>query len=204
MHGRRNLQQMGPADGRATTPTLSLGVPRGGRRAPAPDGTVPAMSSTAARRADLAIRATDNDAMGSRLSAVMQGYIPADPYTRLLASSEASTSAMLARRSPIINIGTYLRCMAVDRIVGRFLTQKGGGPKQIVSLGAGSDSRFWRLQSQDQLAEKLLHYIELDFPELTAAKIDRIRRNDALSSVLSHVSQIEKGEIALKFSLVLH
>ncbi|PWN34968.1 S-adenosyl-L-methionine-dependent methyltransferase, partial [Meira miltonrushii] len=127
-----------------------------------------------------AIRSTDNDAMGSRLSAIMQRYIPGDPFTPMLASNEASTSATISRRSPIINIGTYLRSRAIDRLVHNFLVQS-NSPKQILSLGAGSDSRFWRLES-DPAITTLSHYVELDFPHLTTAKVGRIRRRQELAA----------------------
>ena len=39
-------------------------------------------------------------------------------------------------------MGTHHRTIAIDRVVDSFL--KNGG-KQVVSLGAGSDTRFWRL-----------------------------------------------------------
>lgn len=55
----------------------------------------------------------------------------------------------LVRRPPIINIGTYLRCVALDRFVEAFLLAGGNAAEgrgvQIVSVGAGSDARYWRL-----------------------------------------------------------
>lgn len=57
-------------------------------------------------------------------------------------------NTLSARKSPLINVGTHHRTYAIDRLVERFL-EKGG--KQIVSLGAGSDTRFWRLMVCDHL-----------------------------------------------------
>ena len=39
-------------------------------------------------------------------------------------------------------MGTHHRTVAIDLLVDRFLE---AGGKQIVSLGAGSDTRYWRL-----------------------------------------------------------
>ena len=46
----------------------------------------------------------------------------------------------------MINVGTYLRTRGIDHLVDQFLeaAEEDGG--QIVSLGAGSDSRFWQLR----------------------------------------------------------
>lgn len=79
-------------------------------------------------------------------SAVSLGYLD-DPFTALLyraprlGQGEASSS----RRSPLINVGTHHRTKAIDLLVDRFL-EEAGASSQIVSLGAGSDSRFWRIK----------------------------------------------------------
>lgn len=51
------------------------------------------------------------------------------------------------KRPPLINIGTHARTTGVDELVRRFLLgpAKAAGGGQIVSLGAGSDTRFWRI-----------------------------------------------------------
>lgn len=190
-------------------PKLSLGLPRGhGRSKPGSNsgGSTngkPPQSQTAKQRADIAIRSTDNDAMGSRLSAIMQRYIPGDPFTPMLASNEASTSATISRRSPIINIGTYLRSRSIDRLVQNFLIQS-DSPKQIISLGAGSDSRFWRLQS-DPTIKTLSHYFELDFSNLTTAKVARIRRRQELATGIGQHPWISEDQTCLqteRYSLI--
>ncbi|KAF8584278.1 S-adenosyl-L-methionine-dependent methyltransferase [Ramaria rubella] len=60
---------------------------------------------------------------------------------------------------------------------------------QIVSLGAGSDTRFWRiatgpLSQNEKLRALLACYLELDFPEITTSKIHAIQQKKELSSVL--------------------
>ena len=93
-------------------------------------------------RGDAAIRETDNDAAGARLSAVQKGYLN-DPYIRYL----VPRAHLLPPRPPLINIGTYVRTTAIDALVHQWLQiSEGTGQKcQIVSLGAGSDTRYWRI-----------------------------------------------------------
>jgi len=69
----------------------------------------------------------------------------------------------IVKRYPIINRGTYVRTTAIDRLVKRFLDTEPGHPKQIISLGAGSDTRFWRLCCNADDASSSVVYHELDF-----------------------------------------
>lgn len=85
-------------------------------------------------------RATDNDAAIARLSAVRKGYLP-DPYIAAL----IPRAHLQQPRPPLINIGTYLRTRTIDLLLDDWFRLAGRHKVQIVSLGAGSDSRFWRL-----------------------------------------------------------
>ena len=67
-----------------------------------------------------------------------------------------------------------MRTTAIDRLVDRFLGAKPSGRKQIISLGAGSDTRFFRLKQN--FPDTDLVYHELDFPSNTTAKIKQLRR----------------------------
>ena len=89
---------------------------------------------------DAAIRATDNDAAAARLSAVQKGYL-VDPYIAAL----VPRAHLQQPRPPLINIGTYLRARGIDDLLDAWFRLAGGHKVQVVSLGAGSDTRFWRL-----------------------------------------------------------
>jgi [phosphatase 2A protein]-leucine-carboxy methyltransferase len=91
---------------------------------------------------DSAIRETDNDAALARLSAVQKRYLE-DPYIRYL----VPRARLAPARSPLINIGTYVRTSALDALIHQWLhlSERTGQKCQIVSLGAGSDTRFWRI-----------------------------------------------------------
>lgn len=70
-------------------------------------------------------------------SAVALGYLD-DPYAALLHRGAR------VRKAPLINVGTHHRTYALDAVADSFLAAA-GPDAQVVSLGAGSDTRFWRL-----------------------------------------------------------
>jgi [phosphatase 2A protein]-leucine-carboxy methyltransferase len=76
-----------------------------------------------------------------------------------------------------------VRTTALDRLVNAFLSSSPEARKQIISFGAGSDTRYFRLR-QTLPASTLanLVYHEIDFPAVTAPKITSILRNQFLPS----------------------
>ena len=99
------------------------------------------------------MRATDSDALVSRIAAARAGYLPPDPYAQLLAPDASAD----ARRPPLINIGTYLRAHEMDARVSQFVDAAAPASVQIVSLGAGSDTRFWRLVAVRRACQQRPH-----------------------------------------------
>ncbi|CED83439.1 Carboxymethyl transferase [Phaffia rhodozyma] len=147
-----------------------------------------AESSIDAMTPDEAIRSTDGDAALSRLSAVSQGYLE-DPFASFFVRGRPTKSQYL--RPPLINIGTHARTLGIDELVRSFLSGPAQGGGQIISLGAGSDTRFWRLQSDPVLKSSIHKYIELDFPEITRQKAGFIRKSKALSDPLGPIESIK-------------
>lgn len=88
---------------------------------------------------DAAIRSTDGDAAQARLSAVRKGYLTDDPFISFF----LARARFLPPRPPLINVGTFIRATAIDKLVNGWI--EANDQVQIVSLGAGSDTRFWRL-----------------------------------------------------------
>ncbi|KAL4914936.1 leucine carboxyl methyltransferase 1 [Aspergillus aurantiobrunneus] len=142
---------------------------------------------------DRVVQGTDNDASVSRLSAVELGYLE-DPFARALTPPGLET-----RRLPIINRGTYVRTTAIDQLVASFLgltadsnptwkTKK----KQIISLGAGSDTRVFRLLSLCSAPDLVYH--EIDFAVNNAAKIKAIRGSPLLQRVLGRPEEVAISE----------
>ncbi|THX31267.1 leucine carboxyl methyltransferase [Aureobasidium pullulans] len=157
------------------------GLRRGrGRRLPF-DPDAPEEDPQHAR--DKIIRSTDGDASNSRLSAVALGYLQDDYATCFL-------QGQIPRRYPLINRGTYVRTTAIDRLVDQFLattidaqgTHDSAAPvAQIISLGAGSDTRFFRLSPARRQA---LLYHELDFIDNVQAKLSAIESYPDLKQMI--------------------
>jgi len=91
---------------------------------------------------DAPIRQTDSDAVAARLSAVRKNYLD-DPFVKCL----VPRAQFQQPRPPLINIGTYVRTKGIDDLIEEWLSraEETGRQCQIVSLGAGSDTRFWRI-----------------------------------------------------------
>lgn len=143
---------------------------------------------------DNAIRETDTDAAQSRLSAVRLGYLT-DPYITPL----VPRARFVPSRAPLMNVGTYVRSTAIDMLVEGWLDALGSevGKKQIVSLGAGSDTRFWRLMDKGY-SKDIASYVELDFAENTSRKAKAITQTQALRTPLGSDLRIERGGAALR------
>jgi [phosphatase 2A protein]-leucine-carboxy methyltransferase len=137
---------------------------------------------------DDAVKGTDQDAAGSRVSCVELGYLH-DPYAKLFATQPATRRLPLLNRGNVImtytpssncltRAGTYVRTSAIDLLVTKFLLTYPSSAKQIVSLGAGTDTRFFRLM--DMYPDIRLVYHEIDFPTNTLPKIVRIQTQPLL------------------------
>ncbi|KAK7472413.1 carboxy methyl transferase for protein phosphatase 2A [Stygiomarasmius scandens] len=140
--------------------------------------------------ADSSIRLTDNDAALARLSAVQKGYL-SDPFIRFL----VPRAHLQPARPPLINIGTFVRTVAIDDLVEQWLSISSqiGKKCQIVSLGAGSDTRFWRIAT-GPLKDQLSSYVEIDFPEVTTKKAMAIKKSKDLSTVLGDTNDIKLAQ----------
>ena len=137
---------------------------------------------------DGAVRETAADASLCKLSASQVGYY-VDPFVQYFVP-------VPSRRMPIINRGYYARVAAVESLVRTFLRAEERGnqqttetthvkkttKKQVVILGAGLDTMFFRLRSSNALRD--CEYFELDFPDVTMQKVGAIKRRKALNEVM--------------------
>ncbi|KAI8868483.1 leucine carboxyl methyltransferase [Ramicandelaber brevisporus] len=136
---------------------------------------------------DSILSSTNDDAAVSRLSAVNAGYLT-DPFARLFVQRAK-------RRSPLINRGTYCRINAIHRLVRTFLDSV-QDQCQIVSLGAGSDTLYFRLkadershQQQQQQQQQQQHrsdfkMFEVDLLNVVAAKKRIIEQNALMNDLV--------------------
>ncbi|KAI8336809.1 leucine carboxyl methyltransferase [Chlamydoabsidia padenii] len=135
---------------------------------------------------DEAIRLTNDDATVSRLSAMQLGYFE-DPFVKYFVKRPI-------RRMPIINRGSHIRSRSLDTLVRQFLSlpdpSSTSTKKQIVSLGAGFDTRYFMIKSgvldteTMSLKHSLSNYFEVDFSENIVKKARIIKQRKELQEVL--------------------
>ncbi|CAG0900809.1 unnamed protein product [Darwinula stevensoni] len=113
---------------------------------------------------DEAVIATNDDAAQCKKSAVDLGYW-VDPF---LGSLVRHTS----RKLPEINRGYYARVAGIETLIKKFI-DKFNGKCQLVNIGAGFDTLYWRLQTS---GHKVNNYIEVDLPTVTSRKISLLKK----------------------------
>lgn len=129
---------------------------------------------------DAAVQGTNDSSVVSKVSAAAQGYFQ-DVYLQHFVCK-------VSRRAPLINRGYYVRWKAVDHCVRRFLEITAHCPKrQILSLGAGFDSLYFRLYSSGVLSRTVV--FEVDFPDVARRKCALIKSNNILREMLQSDSQ---------------
>ncbi|KAI1420297.1 leucine carboxyl methyltransferase [Xylaria sp. FL1777] len=136
---------------------------------------------------DATIQGTDTDAAVSRMSAVDLGYLD-DEYARYFVQMPVVGAAV--RRLPIINRGTYTRTTALDRLIEAFLSATEGQERQIVSLGAGTDTRAFRLFKGGNQSKLIYH--EIDFPTVSDRKYHLVKTTAALRAVIQKVDVLHQ------------
>lgn len=134
--------------------------------------TNPHLDPTIAKRA---VIGTSDDAAISKLSATEKGYFE-DPFLHYFVPQPS-------RRPPLINRGYYARVAAIRAIVREWLSLAPTTKKrQIVSLGAGSDTIYFQLKAEGIAPER---YVEVDFVEAIQHKAHIIARHPQLSALCS-------------------
>ncbi|XP_051937777.1 tRNA wybutosine-synthesizing protein 4 [Hippocampus zosterae] len=124
---------------------------------------------------DTAVQGTNDSSVVSKVSAAAQGYFE-DCFLQHFVCK-------VARRSPLINRGYYVRWRAVDHCVRAFLqVTQHCAKRQILSLGAGFDSLYFRLYGDAALNKAVV--FEVDFPEVTRRKAALIQSSVSLSKML--------------------
>uniref|UniRef100_A0AAV2K2B5 tRNA wybutosine-synthesizing protein 4 n=1 Tax=Knipowitschia caucasica TaxID=637954 RepID=A0AAV2K2B5_KNICA len=123
------------------------------------------------RGKDTSVQGTNDSSVVSKVSAAAQGYFQ-DMYQQHFVCK-------VSRRAPLINRGYYVRWKAVDHCIKRFIDVTSNIPKrQILSVGAGFDSLYFRLHSSGVLTDAVV--FEVDFPEVARRKSALINSNVTL------------------------
>ncbi|XP_065535107.1 tRNA wybutosine-synthesizing protein 4 isoform X1 [Lathamus discolor] len=123
-----------------------------------------------------AVQGTGGSSAVSKCSAAARGYIQ-DRFLRLLVGRRRR------RRAPLVHRGYYIRARAVDHCVQDFLLKTQSHPRtQILSLGAGFDSLYFRLKDRGLLHHTMVY--EVDFPSVALQKAALIKRTEELSALV--------------------
>lgn len=124
-----------------------------------------------------AVQSTNDSSALSKSSLATRGYVH-DTFAALLVPGTA-------RRAPLIHRGYYVRARAVRHCVRAFLERACAAPgaprAQILSLGAGSDSLYFRLKAAGRLSWAAVW--EVDFPDVARRKAERIRETPELCAL---------------------
>jgi len=129
---------------------------------------------------------TNDDAASCKRYAVEKGYWH-DPFISQLVQKNSSS-----RKAPEISRGYYARVTGIKILVENFLRVTSGNC-QIVNLGAGFDTLFWRLH-EGNIAPKC--FVEVDYEQVTTRKCHQIKSKSVLLNALS----AEDSEIVMNKS----
>ncbi|KAK9451136.1 S-adenosyl-L-methionine-dependent methyltransferase [Limtongia smithiae] len=129
------------------------------------------------------VQATDTDALLTKAAAAHAGYF-VDAYLDYFVMPVHTQPGGGVHKLPLINRGTYVRVATVSRLVDAFVKfhPEGGTKVQIVSLGAGSDTRpfhTFKIAGSGGLV-----YHELDFASSAAHKAGVIARHQILRDAI--------------------
>ncbi|CAD6188312.1 unnamed protein product [Caenorhabditis auriculariae] len=116
---------------------------------------------------DYSTQRTNDDATQCKYFAVQKGYWKDEFIGRFVSGANEETS-----RFPEISLGYWCRTKIVEQHVKQFIN-KFSGKVQIISLGSGFDTLFWRLSAENL---KFLKFVEVDFASVTSRKIRNIMK----------------------------
>lgn len=135
---------------------------------------------------DAAVQQTSDDAAVSKLSALSLGYI-SDEFLGYFIPLAARS-----RRPPLINRGYFARSCAMSQIMKSFAqlaqttqNQQNQVKIQVLSLGAGSDTTYFRLKKEKK---HIFKYYEVDFLDAMKRKYDTIMNTPELLQVTKSVN----------------
>ncbi|OQV15711.1 Leucine carboxyl methyltransferase 1 [Hypsibius exemplaris] len=138
---------------------------------------------------------TNEEASLCKLDAVKLGYWQ-DPYLPMMVHG----SLRHERKAPDMYKGYYARVKCVERLVLQFIAavRRARGPDavvQIVNLGAGYDTLYWRLHANAELVRQgKMRVVDLDLLPVTTKKCHFIRGHKQLMDLL--IGEVRDGEVA--------
>ncbi|EDO42453.1 predicted protein, partial [Nematostella vectensis] len=139
------------------------------------------------------VQSTNDSSILSKFSMVRAGYFK-DEFLKFFVTKDA-------KRSPLINRGYYIRIKAVSQVLSLFLESSFkcySHYLQILSLGAGFDTSFFRFASEGRLTNT--RFFEVDFPEVVKHKIKFIKQNNLFN--IPHENELPSGFHSEDYSLL--
>jgi O-methyltransferase involved in polyketide biosynthesis len=127
---------------------------------------------------DEKVRNTNDEATLCKYTLVQRKYIE-DPFVQLFLQNQSQ----IPRIAPLINRGYFARVYSINRLLNDFVAMNSSTCCQIVSIGAGYDTRVWQLLSNNSN----IRYIEIDFSQVMRHKTSIIQNTTQLSSMLNNV-----------------
>lgn len=135
------------------------------------------------------VQATNDEAALSKASAVRAGYF-ADPHLGAFAPAGPA-------RAALVNRCYHARVSAVRAVLRGFLAEagagEGGGPPQVVSLGAGFGTDGFLALREAWGGRAGLRWVDCDFPALARRKAAAIRASPELCALLRLPEGAEGG-----------
>ncbi|XP_076350875.1 tRNA wybutosine-synthesizing protein 4-like isoform X6 [Tachypleus tridentatus] len=126
-------------------------------------------------KSQLPVQGTNDSSIISKFSMALKGYF-SDEFLKFFAANHR-------HRSPLINRGYYIRAKAMERMFHQFLQTLFGFPvKQIISLGAGFDTSYFRLKSEKFLCDST--FIEVDFESVITRKLKCVNSHSVLKAMM--------------------
>jgi tRNA wybutosine-synthesizing protein 4 len=135
---------------------------------------------------------TNVEAMAAKMYAVSLGYYP-DPFGLDFVPKSK-------KRDPIINRGYWARAEAFRIRAEEFVRQAPG--RQVVSLGCGLDTLFYRLWQAPEVKAARPQFVEVDLPRVVAKKIKCIQQGTRIKPTLSDLKIDEHSLQAESYRLV--
>lgn len=121
----------------------------------------------------IAVQNTARDACSRKIHAVSKGYYE-DPFVAYFATDHTLVN------SPLMNRGHWLRVKAVEHALVNFAKMHSGGPINVVSLGAGMDTLYFRWSRNKKLCGSaefaISKFLEVDLGPIVAEKRSAIHR----------------------------
>lgn len=144
----------------------------------------------------ITVQETNDNSILSKAAVATFGYFW-DPFLPLF-------TTRVPRRSPLVHRGYYIRAKTIDHslrtFIGHYCNDNNNQSNdnlttiQIISLGAGFDTSYFRLKELGLL--KRCRFVEIDFPDVVRRKINIIQRHDVLKDTIGQYN-VDPGNHSL-------